>query len=111
MNVYTLDEVMFPEDGECLEEVRVEESEEEEVRGDGWLADLQVGEAGQVGQGGHEAGLLPGVPGRVLATAAGHGGRGGRGDGQREALQSSPPHGETRLQRGDNQTKANDGLP
>ena len=59
---YTLDtspdEVVLLEVGECVDKVRVEQSEEDEVRGDGGLGDLQAGQAAQARHGGQEAGLL-----------------------------------------------------
>ena len=67
------DQVVRLETGECLEEVPVEEPEQQEVRGDGGLADLEVLQP-ERGDGGEEAGHVVGVPGGRLDGAVGEGG-------------------------------------
>ena len=58
---------MVLEDREGVDEVSVEESEEEEVRGDGGLGQLQAGDMGQAGHCGEEGGGLPGIESCSLA--------------------------------------------
>lgn len=82
------DQVVLLEVGEGVDEVRVEQSEEDEVRGDGGLGDVQAGQAGQARHRGQEAGLLPGVSGRRLDAAVSEGR--GRAGGEGEAGQHRP---------------------
>ena len=82
------DQVVLLEVGEGIDEVRVEQSEEDEVRGDGGLGDLQAGQAAQARHRSQEAGLLPGVSGRGLDAAVSEGG--GRAGGEGETGQQGP---------------------
>ena len=61
------DQIVVLEHGEGVDEVSVEESEEEEVRGDGGLGQLQAGDMRQAGHGGEEGGGLPGIASCSLA--------------------------------------------
>ena len=61
------DQIMVPQHGECVNEVSVEESEEQQVRGDRWLGELQAGDMGQAGDGSEERGCFPGIASSSLA--------------------------------------------
>ena len=59
---------MVSECREGVDEVSVEESEDEEVRGDCWLSQLQVTELRKTGHCCHQTRHLPGIPGSRLST-------------------------------------------
>ena len=66
------DQVVSLQAGECLEEVPVEQPQQQQVRRDGRLADLEALQP-QRGHGGEEAGQVEGVPGGGLDRPVGEG--------------------------------------